>query len=230
MIHRAVRLLLGVVAGMGLLALGVWILIHRLGDRDYLYQGHAFEYWQDRMSSSDPAISNETRLVIEGEILPHLRGVMLHDTRDSALRLALVERLNDLPGVTLYVVPAPGRRALAAAGLGALGARAELAIPELVQIIRGTDEPVRAAAVSALGHIHCQPEKVIPLLISSIDDPQDGIREAAVEALGDFGSLSRSAWPKLVALRPIRDKDLQHALGIALKRIDPDEAAKLGLK
>ncbi len=230
MIQRVKRVIVGVVAGMTVLILGTWILIHGLGEHEDRYGGKPLIYWQDRMDSPVPAVSNETRVVIETRVIPRLREQMFNDTRDSKFRLAAIDQLNKLPGVTIYFTPAEGRRAQAAGGLGALGPHAQAAIPDLIQVYKGRDEPVRIAAITALGMMKSQPDTVIPLLISALDDPQDGLAEAAVESLGDFGARSRAAWPKLVPLLKLRDKDMQRALKIALKQIDPDEAAKLGMK
>ena len=230
MIRRMKRVLIGVVIGVVVLLGAFWTLIHALGERDYRYNGKGFDYWQNQMNSAVPAVSNETRVVIETQIIPHLTNAMFHDTQDSKLRLALIDHLNNLPGVTIYYTPAEGRRAQAVDALGALGPRAQATIPDLIRILKGKDEAVRVAAVNALGQIKSQPDTVIPLLISSLDDPQDGIPPAAVEALGNFGALSRPAWPKLVPLLKLHDKDMQKALASALKQIDPDEAAKLRQK
>lgn len=215
---------------MAVLVVGVWILIHTLGDRDYLYRGKPIYFWQAQMTSPVATVSNETRVVIQTEVIPKLTDVLFHDTHDSRLRTFLAEQLNSLPGVTIYCTPADGRRAQAAAALGELGPQAQAAIPDLIKIIKSKDEAVRVAAVGALGPIQGQPETVIPLLITCLADPQDGVPGAAVESLGSFGALSRPAWPKLVPLLKIRDKDMQKALRVSLKQIDPDEAAKLGIK
>jgi len=230
MAQRLKRVLIGVVAGMAALAAGVWCLIHSLGEREPLFDGRPVAYWQTQLESQDVAISNAAEVVIETKVIPRLTEVMFHDTHDSRLREALIDYLNQLPGVMIYHTPADGRRALAAGGLAALGPHAEAAIPDLIKVIHSKDEPVRIAAVSALGPIHSRPGTVIPLLTACLEDPQDGLPEAAVESLGYFGALSRPAWPKLVPMLKVRDKDLQRALKIALKQIDPDEAAKVGIK
>ena len=89
---------------------------------------------------------------------------------------------------------------------------------------------MRGAAAKALGDIHTQPETIIPLLIACLDDPQEDVPEAAVEALGEYGALSRPALPKLIPLLKKPDKDMQHALRVTLKQIDPEEAAKAGVR
>jgi HEAT repeat protein len=230
MIQRLRRVLLGVGIGMGVLVVTVWILIHTLGDHDRLYRGKSIYDWASQINSPIPAVSNETRVVIQTTVIPDLTATMFNDTTDSKVRLVLIEQLNTLPGVNLLFTRADGRRAMAAASIGSFGPQAQAAIPDLIKALKGTDRAVRGAAAKALGDIHCQPEAIIPLLISHLDDPQDDVPEAAVEALGEFGALSRPALPKMAPLLKIPDKDLQHALRIALKQIDPEEAAKMGVK
>jgi hypothetical protein len=218
---------LGVTVGLAVLVGGLWILIHTVGAREYLYAGKSIYYWQERMNSPVGEVSNETRLVIETRIIPRLTDVMFHDEYDSKLRIALVAQLNSLPGVQIYYSPAEGRRAQAAAALGSLGPHAQAALPDLISVINGKDEAVRIPAVYALGQIRSRPETVIPRLIACLDDPQDGMAVAAVESLGKFGPLSRSVWPKLIPLLKIREKDMRKALRDALPQIDPEEAAKV---
>jgi hypothetical protein len=230
MIQRLWRVLLGVAIGMGILVLVLWILVHTLGEHDRLYRGKTAYDWANQMNSPVSAVSNETRVVIQTVVIPDLTMTMFNDTRDSKLRLALIEHLNALPGINLLFTPADGRRAVAAASIGSFGPQAQCAIPDLIKALKGNDRAVRGASAKALGDIHCQPETIIPLLITYIDDPQDDVPEAAVEALGEFGPLSRAALPKMAPLLKKPDKDLQHALRIALKQIDSEEAAKMGVK
>jgi hypothetical protein len=69
---------------------------------------------------------------------------------------------------------------------------------------------------------------VIPLLISYLDD--DNLNDEAATALGNYGSLARSAIPKILPLLHAADDDAQAAAQAALLKIDPDAAAKAGVK
>src|SRR5206468_775942 len=144
----------------------VWILIHTLGDRDRLYQGKPAYYWVNQMNSPVPAVSNETRVVIQTAVIPDLTATMFQDIHDSKLKVILVEELNTLPGVNMYLTRAEGRRAQAAASLGAIGPQAQIAIPDLIKALKGNDSVVRGAAAKSLGNVHSQPETIVPLLIS----------------------------------------------------------------
>ena len=52
----------------------------------------------------------------------------------------------------------------------------------------------------------------------------------AVMGLGAYGPLARDAVPKLVPLLNSPDKGLRRAVNMSLPRIDPAEAARLGIK
>jgi HEAT repeat protein len=62
------------------------------------------------------------------------------------------------------------------------------------------------------------------LLIPLLTD--DDSNEDAAIALGNFGSAAREAFPKLVPLLKNGDPHVRAAARIALKKIDPDAAAK----
>jgi HEAT repeats len=226
MLPRLKRILLGVAIGAAVFAAAIWILIVALGEHQTRYAGRPLNYWLDGVNSRDASVSNQVRQALATEIIPKLTWAMFNDTNDSRLRLALIEQLNNLPGVNIYFATADGRRVFAAQELGAFGISARAAIPELVQAVKGKDSIIRPAATRALGQVHGEPELIIPMLIASLDDPQDDMAEAAADALGGFGPSAKAAVPKLIPLLKAPDKDLRHAATQALKQIAPDEAAK----
>src|SRR5690349_20297384 len=113
MVPRLKRILIGVVAGIGLIAAGTWVLIHTLGEHDTLYQGKPLDLWTAQLKSQQPGVSNQARLVLDQVAIPKLIEAMFNDTNDSKLRLLLIDQLNALPGVTVYFIAADGRRAQA---------------------------------------------------------------------------------------------------------------------
>jgi HEAT repeat protein len=141
--------------------------------------------------------------------------------------LKLVDLLNCIPGLTVVFTPAPSRRAGAAHFLGWFGPAAKAAIPALIEALKSPDESVRGPAAESLGEIHCEPDVIIPLLITYLDDAD--LNDEAAAALGKFGELAKAAVPKLIPLLKINDKDLQEAVRTALKKIDPEAAAKAGV-
>jgi hypothetical protein len=92
MIRRAKRILAGVAIGSGVLAGGIWLLIHTLGEHDELYQGKLLSYWLKQVESQEAAVSNQARGVLDTQVIPQLTETMFRDTNDSSLRLGLIER------------------------------------------------------------------------------------------------------------------------------------------
>lgn len=228
LIRRALRILLSVAIGLGLLAGGIWVLIKTVGEREVLYGGKSAYDWSEQIKSGNTTASNQASLILNQQIIPRLTRTMLEDTNDSRLRMTLVEYLNTLPGVNILFRTADSRRAGAAEEFGEFGPAAEAASPALLQALQGRDLLVRGPAAVSLGKIRSKPDVVIPLLIKYLED--DDLRESAAEALGEFGTLSKEATPKLLLLFKIPDKDLRHAVGEALKKIDPEAAAKAGVR
>ena len=92
MIRRVKRILAGVAIGSGVLAGGIWLLIHTLGEHDELYQGKLLSYWLKQVESQEAAVSNQARGVLDTQVIPQLTETMFRDTNDSSLRLGLIER------------------------------------------------------------------------------------------------------------------------------------------
>jgi len=113
-----------------------------------------------------------------------------------------------------------------------LGPAAAMAIPSLLRTIANTNAggDLRSAAVNALGHIHAEPELVVPVLTKCLRDSDPTVRTEATFSLLFFGGAAKSAVPELVGL--LKDKDLQirEYAEQSLKAIDPEAAAKAGIK
>ena len=225
---KIVRMAGAVAVGLVLLFGGIWLLARAVGDHDTLYQGKTADYWREQISSTVAAVSNQANAVLVSEIIPGLTHTMFWDTNDSKLRLALVEKLNGLPGLTVYFEAADGRRALAARGLGEFGPAAKPAIPALLKAVRGPDDAVRGPAMGALGMIRSEPDTIIPMLMDYLDDKD--LNDEAATALGYFGSQAKVAVPKLIPLLKIPNKDLHHDVVDALRKIDPAAAASAGIR
>jgi len=224
-------MLVAVVIGMGALVGGVWLLSQILAQREFSCQGKPLQEWLEQLNGQDAAASNRAAVVVNAMIIPRLTEQMLHDTNDSSLRIMLIETLNNLPGVNIQFATAPFRRAAAASWLGEIGPLAKEAVPALLQVLKGNDDTVRAKAAQALGLIHSNPETVIPALITCLNDSRSDLRTEATEALAGWGKQSQAAVPRLIQLLDDRsDRDLMAAVPEALKKIDPEAAAKAGVK
>jgi len=223
---RLKRMAAPLVIGLGVFVGGLWLLSQALGNcgTPTLYHGEPQDYWVKQLNSHDTGASNRADAVLNTEIIPRLGETILRDTNDSSLRLALVENLNQLPGIDICFINAETRRSEAAMELGEFGPAAKAAIPALVQVLNAHDDFVLENAIAALGKIHGQPEVVVPLLMTYLDD--DDLNDNAAEALGNFGSLARAAVPKLILLLKNPDPELREAVVEALKQIDPEAYAK----
>jgi hypothetical protein len=224
---RFLRLATGLIIGLMVLALGVWILIKELAMRETFYHGRPGAYWAAQLSAPDAAASNEANTILNVEIIPNLTGVMFYDTNDSALRVGLVDALNGLPGVTIPFMRAEQRRKSAVFELGEYGPAARTAVPALLRALNGDDDAVREGAASSLGNIRSEPETVIPALTRCLYD--DSVNESAAYALGEFGPAAEAAVPQLVVMLHTGDGETQFAALQALKKIDAGAYARARL-
>jgi hypothetical protein len=226
---RTLRLVIGVVAGSCLLVGGGWVLIHSLGNDVTLYHGKPLAYWSEQLARQPPP--DQALRMLNDVIIPYLANQMFSDTNDSRMRMALIEQLNELPGVHIYFTPQEGRRVQAINDLASLGPRAKAAVPTLFQAVERKDDLLCGPAAAALVKIQADPAQAIPALIGCLLDRQGRGRPDVVEALGEFGPKAQAAVPVLVKLLADRSsKDIIAAVPAALKKIDPDTAQRLGVK
>lgn len=121
--------------------------------------------------------------------------------------------------------PSPNVRMAAARALIAIGPDARVAGPALFRAAKDMDESVRNNALWALSRILPDPQLAVPVLIAGLDDTNSVARENAAIALMKYGPEAEAAVPAL--LRTLTTN--RHA-GWALKAIDPEAAAKAGVK
>jgi hypothetical protein len=110
--------------------------------------------------------------------------------------------------------------------LAFIGPSAKEAVPSLLDWATNAGYNVRALAMKALGEIHAEPDRVVPVLINLV---RDGQGEAA-EALAKFGPDAKLAVPALIELLNGESWHAKPYATNALKRIDPEAAAKAGVK
>jgi hypothetical protein len=116
-------------------------------------------------------------------------------------------------------------RQAAARVLGYIGPEARLAAPVLFRATKDTNDSVRINALWALGEIRPDPHHTIPVLVAGLDDADFLARENAALAIGRYGPVAEAAVPAL-----LRTLTTNNAAGTALKAIDPEAAAKAGVK
>jgi hypothetical protein len=111
-----------------------------------------------------------------------------------------------------------------------LGPAAADAVPWLVQTITDTNVLNRLIVVEALGKIHSRPELAVPALTGSLRDPDMAVRVNAAFSLGAFESDAKSAVTGLVNALEDTSFEVRFEAASALKQIDPEAAAKAGVK
>jgi len=186
-------------------------------------------------------------------------GTKLSHTRDGRLYYRTVRRgigINPTPSETLNFRAVAAFRALGSdasnavpeliemykqtpgsgpwgpgAALGAIGPAAAEAIPSLLLNVGNTNAGAREIAIKALGDIHSQSPLVVPVLIAALHDPASEVQRQASLALGRYGEKAKAAVPALLEiLEHDRNRvDKFNAIS-ALKAIDPEAAAKGGVK
>jgi hypothetical protein len=224
---RTLRISAGVLAGLGVLVAGTWILTRTIGTPSQtLYQGKSLFYWSEQLTNKDAGASNNAAAVLYSQIIPHLTNEISSTAKDSKLRMALVNQLNELPGVQVYYDTADHRRTQAALDLASFGPKAKSAAPVLLAALKRGDDALYRPVARALAGIQADPDTVIPVLIGCLVDGDGHGRPDVVEALAQYGSRAKAAVPTLVKLLKDRSsKEIVRAVPRALRRIDPTAAA-----
>ncbi len=225
---RVVRIFAGVLAGILIVCGAIWLLSAALGDHQTSYSGKTMYAWARQLNNSDAGASNQAFQVLNTQIIPRLVDQMFHDTNDSKLKLSLIELLNGIPRVRIHFTEATGRRADAIRTLGTFGPPAKAAVPSLIQALKDPEAGIQECVIQSLGHIHSDANIVVPLLIPYLTN--DDLNDDAAAALGNYDGLAREAFPKIVPLLSAKDHEVRDAARAALKKIDPEAAAKAGVK
>jgi hypothetical protein len=140
--------------------------------------------------------------------------------------------------------------------LGYIGPAGGKALPALLRAITHTNELVRNNAIFGLVRVEAEPKFAVPVLIKCLNDPSALVRAHAARALGALGKDAQSAIPALLELwrkeppglpsgsRENLDVSVAMLWSIptyappdvggdtsdALRSIDPEAAAKAGVK
>ncbi|MDB6065623.1 MAG: repeat protein [Pedosphaera sp.] len=114
--------------------------------------------------------------------------------------------------------------------LGCIGPAAGQAVPMLVRSLGDSKPNPRSTTARTLGQIHSHPEIALPALVKCLNDYDFLVRLAAAEAIGAFGSDAKEAVPDLLKLLADSNAKVQNAAKESLKKIDPEAAAKEGVK
>jgi HEAT repeat protein len=119
----------------------------------------------------------------------------------------------------------------AADALAKTGANGKKAIPALKEALKDGAPNVRTRAALALWKIDNQSaEIVLPLLLDELKTKEPPhMRLVAIHAVAELGSDAKKVIPELLELRKHRDLGVRNAATEAIKKIDPDAYAKIGM-
>lgn len=103
-------------------------------------------------------------------------------------------------------------------------------VQPLVERLSDSAAEVRAQAAATMGVRGQKPEIVVPALIHTLDDTNDLVKAMAAYGLGFFQVQARPAVPALLRTMTNIDPSYRFYLTNALLAIDPQAAAKAGIK
>jgi HEAT repeat protein len=113
--------------------------------------------------------------------------------------------------------------------LGNIGPAAQAAVPVLVQFINDTNRIVRVGTMMALGRIHMDGALVVPILITNLTK-SNAVLPTTIVTLGQFGEQAKPAVPTLLQFLNDDNEYVRVEATNALKAIDPEAAARAGVK
>jgi HEAT repeat protein len=116
------------------------------------------------------------------------------------------------------------------ASLALIAIGPEAAIPLFVRDTGSSNLIVREGAVMALWNVYTEPRLIVPALAKLLSDTNINVRYAAARGIQHFGTNAQQAAPALVPMLSDPDTRIRRAAAIALKAIDPEAAAKAGVK
>lgn len=114
--------------------------------------------------------------------------------------------------------------------LSAIGPAASNAIPALLEGITDSDAGRRDASIFVVGQIHSVPKLAVPVLRDSLKDANPIVISKAIDALGSYGADAKPAVPALIQLLKEPNGGFCASAKYALGKIDPEAAAKAGVK
>ena len=129
----------------------------------------------------------------------------------------------------------PEVRYTAVFALRSLGPVARDALPALIACLQDPDFRVQSDAILGLGELQQDPERVVRILIEVLDKPQNSqhvaiIRGDAIWSLRQFGTQAKAAVPSLLRLLNDEQEGIRSEATNSLRMIDPEAAAKAGVK
>jgi HEAT repeat protein len=121
-------------------------------------------------------------------------------------------------------------RQIAIEGLGLLGPQAKSALVKLERLLKDSDEQVRVGASEAMLRIDVNQAAPLRVLNEALRSKTAQMRAAATNALYLAGPRAKASVPRLLALLTDSEESVRKNAAETLKAIDPEAAAKAGIK
>jgi hypothetical protein len=115
--------------------------------------------------------------------------------------------------------------------LGSAGPEARGAAPALRKALKDESAFVRLNAAAALWRLTGEAETARPVLVAALKPEEPAqVRAHAARKLGEVGAAARAAVPALLEVWRDPDLNARTSAGLALKAIDPEAAARAGVR
>ena len=122
------------------------------------------------------------------------------------------------------------QRLFAISALGKYGEAAVAAAPQLRAFLESEDKETRMRAAIALMGIGDSIDRALPVIGSILNDPNAPNRYGLLHAVGELGEKATSIVPLLIEASKDESSPTRSAVIDALKRIDPNVAARAGVR
>jgi HEAT repeat protein len=110
------------------------------------------------------------------------------------------------------------------------GTNADAAVPVLVSLLDNTNSSIQFRAFFLVGRLHQQPGLCVPALVRTLNSNNVTLKTMSINALGQFGKAAKPGVSDLVRCLDDPDKAVRILATNALIKIDPEAAAKAGIK
>ena len=124
----------------------------------------------------------------------------------------------------------PSSRLETGLSLIAIGPAGRVATPLFLRDASSSNRVVRRVAVETLPHVKSEPKLIVPVLVNSLKDTDDEVRFTAAIGIAWFGDDARQAVPAMLPLLNDSNSAVREAVSVTLEFIDPEAAAKAGVK
>jgi HEAT repeat protein len=105
-----------------------------------------------------------------------------------------------------------------------------IVVPALIARLNDKDLLVHFTAVLALGRLRAEPELAVPALMKDFPGNDPELRSLILKAIGRFETNARAVVPMLFETLSDSNQNVRIQAASALKQIDPEAAAKAGVK